>query len=83
MSQLESDVVDYLKGERVPITRQAFVVGIVTLSTHSNAWQRATHEQWGEALDRCIKSGSVVEEADKVRVAPARPKGVQTQMELF
>lgn len=83
MSDLTADVVDYLKGERVPITRQAFVLGIVTLSTHSNAWQRATHEQWSEALDRCIKSGAVVEEGGKVRIASARPKDVQTQMELF
>ena len=80
---LQTDIVEYLKGERKPMKRQELCVSIVRESAHNHAWPKATHEQWMAAINAAIRAGELVLTDEVLRLAVKQAEKKPEQMELF
>lgn len=81
MPDLVSDVVEWVKGERAPISRLAFLLEITQMARINRLWPEASYEQWEEAIEQAITSGKVVENNGKLSLATE--PAAQKQLELF
>jgi hypothetical protein len=83
---LQSEIVEFLRGERKPMQRQALCVAIQKEATHNPAWAKASIEQWDKALAAAVKAGELVlggGTGDVVRLAVKPLEVKHNQMELF
>ena len=80
---LIGDLIDFVRAERLPISRQSLLVEISRLGTYAKAWARANHSQWEAALDAAIADGALIETNGKVCLAPVVKSGEDVQLELF
>lgn len=86
MSDLVPALVEWLSGERVPLSRFRLVEEITLFARHSRSWPTATPRQWGEAVDSACKQGLLVERDGVILIASAtelKRTDKQVQLDLF
>jgi len=55
MADLVSDVVEFIRSNRVPVKRQDIVVELITIAAHSGGvWPRASSQEWNAAIDAAV-----------------------------
>jgi hypothetical protein len=55
---LVSDVVEFIRSNRVMVSRQDIIVELITVAAHSGGvWPRASSREWGDAIDLAVKRG--------------------------
>lgn len=82
MANLTDALVEWVAGERVPLSRYRLVEEITRFARHSSAWPSATPRQWGEAVDSAIKHGLLAERDGVIKVVSASEPSAN-QLELF
>jgi hypothetical protein len=80
---LQTDIVEYLKGERRPMKRQELCVSIVKEASHNHAWPKATHEEWMLAINAAVRDGALVLVNESVWLATKPVEPVDRQLDLF
>jgi hypothetical protein len=80
---LQTDLVEFLRGERKPMQRQALCVAIQREATHNPAWAKASIEQWDKALTAAVKAGELVLTGDVVWFAEQPTNSKPEQLDLF
>jgi len=80
---LQTDLVEFLRGERKPMQRQALCVAIQREATHNPAWLKASIEQWDKALTSAVKAGELVLTGDVVWFPAKVAEPTVKQMDLF
>jgi hypothetical protein len=80
---LQSEIVEFLRGERKPMQRQALCVAIQKEATHNPAWAKASIEQWDKALAAAVKAGELVLTGDVVWLPNKVVEPVDKQLDLF
>ncbi len=86
MDVLQSSVLEWIQGERVPISRAELVREIMRLSGYCDLWPVATASQWHEAIDAVVKQSLITELNGKLRlavIAETQPEAKETQLDLF
>lgn len=83
MADLSDALVEWVEGERVPLSRYRLVEEITKFARHSRAWPSATPRQWGEAVDSAIKHGLLAERDGAIVVVVAATEPSASQLELF
>ena len=80
---LQSDIVEYLKGERRPMKRQELAAAIQRDACHNPAWPKATFEQWTDAINAAVRAGEFVLVNESVWLATKPVEKKPDQLELF
>lgn len=83
MSALEESIVEWLKGERLPIRRDLLIQEITRLAKHGNLWPLAPASEWHRAIDTAIGNDAIVELDGGLRLATEPVKNAEKQLELF
>lgn len=83
MSDLATDIVEYLRGERRRMTRQELALRIVKEAAHNAAWPRASYEAWEAAIASAVKAGALQSDGQTVWLADKPVEEKHEQMELF
>ncbi|MCC7334410.1 MAG: hypothetical protein IT422_04920 [Pirellulaceae bacterium] len=83
---LTDSLIEWLRGERVPLSRFRLVEEITLFARHSRSWPTATPRQWGEAVDSACRQGLLVERDGLILIAPATEPELtekEVQLDLF
>jgi hypothetical protein len=82
---LTADIVEYLTGERRAMKPDDLAMAIRNDALHNAAWPKAPFTAWQAAIRDAIKSGQLIEDGDKVKIAPPFeiPKQKLVQKGLF
>lgn len=83
MSDLASEITEFLRGERTAMDRGRLVAYMVVEATANINWSDATYAQWEIAIDEAIKRGLILADGVMVRVAPKAQVEKPEQLELF
>mgnify|MGYP007090121534 CR=1 FL=1 len=83
MANLADALVEWVEGERVPMSRYRLVEEITKFAKHSRLWPTATQRQWGEAVDSAIAQKLLVERDGVIFVVPATEPEQTKQLDLF
>ena len=83
---LQTDLIEFLRGERKPMRRQMLCAAIQREAAYNAAWPRATIEEWDKALAEAVKAGELVlggDTGDVVWLPVKAVKPAEKQMDLF
>ena len=80
---LETDIVQFLKGERKPTRRQELCALITRAAVHNPAWPKATYEQWNAAIAKAISLGLIQCDGQTVWLPKSEAKPKSEQLDLF
>jgi len=83
MDALLNEVIEFL--ERHAMEPWRIALELVQMRRSGLPWPEATQEQWIAAIDHGVKTGRLVQDGNKVRLAPkpVETKQDAAQMELF
>lgn len=70
MPDLVAEVVDFIRGERLPILPETVAVELVLLGAVSELWSTAETHEWAKAIEQAVERGLIVRCGDKVQLAP-------------
>jgi hypothetical protein len=81
--RLKTDVVDFLRGEKKPMCRQALCAAIVREASHNAAWEKASYAEWDQAIGEAVKDGLLTVSGEVVSVAVKPSCDHWGQLDLF
>jgi len=80
---LQTDLIEFLRGERKPMQRQILCAAIQREAAYNAAWPRATIKEWDRALAAAVKAGELVLTGDVVWLPAKVAEPVDKQLDLF
>lgn len=83
MDVLQEAVIEWIQGERVPISRTELVREIMSLSSHCKLWPIATERQWHAAIDSVVKDYLIAEKDGVLSLVSVVELAKEVQLELF
>ena len=79
----ETDIIEFVQGERCPVGRDAVLSEIYRLSLCCKLWSKGTYQQWEQSLDDAIASRQLIEIDGSVSFSVGVKPVQAVQLNLF